>query len=187
MPVRRLLFPLLAVALCVTACAPFSARDAAGPVTYPETRQIDHQDNYHGTTVADPYRWLEELEADDTRSWIEAQNQVTFGFLEGIPERLVGASVIGIDADGIVQQFDRLIGFIRTQQGDGEAYPGLWGLRIQPCRLPIAGNRLLEAFLLLQRITKVAVHCSVRRIEGDRATVVRHRLVQIAGRAADHA
>ena len=72
--VRRFLFPLLTVALCVTACSQFSttAPDGAGKITYPETRQILHEDNYHGTTVVDPYRWLEELETADTRSWIEA-------------------------------------------------------------------------------------------------------------------
>jgi len=44
-------------------------------------------DDYHGTKVADPYRWLEDTDALETKAWIEAENCVTFGFLERIPER----------------------------------------------------------------------------------------------------
>jgi prolyl oligopeptidase len=44
-------------------------------------------DDYHGTKVADPYRWLEDTDAPETKAWIEAENCVTFGFLERIPER----------------------------------------------------------------------------------------------------
>ncbi|MCA9689109.1 MAG: prolyl oligopeptidase family serine peptidase, partial [Myxococcales bacterium] len=55
--------------------------------TYPETRQGDVVDDYHGTKVADPYRWLEEPDSPETRAWVDAQNKVTFGLLESIPER----------------------------------------------------------------------------------------------------
>jgi prolyl oligopeptidase len=44
-------------------------------------------DDYFGTKVPDPYRWLEDVDAPDTKAWVEAQNRVTFGFLERIPER----------------------------------------------------------------------------------------------------
>ncbi len=54
---------------------------------YPETRTIDQKDNYHGTEVADPYRWLEDVDSDETHAWVEAQNKVTFDFLESIPQR----------------------------------------------------------------------------------------------------
>ncbi len=54
---------------------------------YPATTVVDHEDDYHGVRVADPYRWLEELNAPETRAWIEAQNALTYGFLEQIPER----------------------------------------------------------------------------------------------------
>ncbi len=56
-------------------------------VTYPQTRKDDVVDDYHGTKVADPYRWLEDVDAPETRSWVEAENRVTFGYLERIPER----------------------------------------------------------------------------------------------------
>jgi len=57
------------------------------PLAYPQTRQVSHTDNYHGTVVSDPYRWLEDDNAPETKAWVEAQNAVTFGYLEGIPER----------------------------------------------------------------------------------------------------
>jgi prolyl oligopeptidase len=54
---------------------------------YPQTRKIDHVDTYHGTKVADPYRWLEDDTSPDTAAWIEAQNKVTFAYLDKIPYR----------------------------------------------------------------------------------------------------
>ncbi|MDO8837283.1 MAG: hypothetical protein Q7V01_16890, partial [Vicinamibacterales bacterium] len=58
-----------------------------GPLSYPQTRKASQIDDYHGTVVADPYRWLEDSNAPETRAWIEAQNTLTFGYLGGIPER----------------------------------------------------------------------------------------------------
>jgi prolyl oligopeptidase len=56
-------------------------------VKYPETKKIDHTDTYWGEAVADPYRWLEDDYSEDTKSWVEAQNKVSFGYLEQIPFR----------------------------------------------------------------------------------------------------
>src|ERR1043165_3477264 len=53
---------------------------------YPKAPRGDVVDDYHGTKVADPYRWLEEY-TDQTNAWIEAENKVTFGYLEKIPQR----------------------------------------------------------------------------------------------------
>ncbi|HKQ37548.1 MAG TPA: prolyl oligopeptidase family serine peptidase [Verrucomicrobiae bacterium] len=57
------------------------------PLKYPETRKIAQVDDYHGTKVTDPYRWLEDDYAPETKAWIEAQNKVTFAYLESIPQR----------------------------------------------------------------------------------------------------
>jgi prolyl oligopeptidase len=57
------------------------------PATYPVTKKIDHVDDYHGTKVADPYRWLEDETSAETAAWVEAQNAVTFPYLERIPYR----------------------------------------------------------------------------------------------------
>ncbi|MFW5697352.1 MAG: prolyl oligopeptidase family serine peptidase [Fimbriimonadaceae bacterium] len=54
---------------------------------YPETRVVDHRDDYHGTEVADPYRWLEEIESKEVQDWVRRQNELTEGVLDGIPER----------------------------------------------------------------------------------------------------
>ena len=54
---------------------------------YPVTRKVDHVDTYHGTRVPDPYRWLEDDNSPETAKWVEAQNRVTFGYLEKIPYR----------------------------------------------------------------------------------------------------
>jgi prolyl oligopeptidase len=56
-------------------------------LTYPASRKTDQVDDYHGTKVADPYRWLEDLDSDETRAWVEAQNKVTFGWLGQVPAR----------------------------------------------------------------------------------------------------
>ncbi|MDZ7966300.1 MAG: prolyl oligopeptidase family serine peptidase [Nostoc sp. DedSLP03] len=54
---------------------------------YPTSHKSNQVDDYHGTSVADPYRWLEDPDSEETRTWIEAQNQVTFGYLNEIPAR----------------------------------------------------------------------------------------------------
>jgi prolyl oligopeptidase len=78
--------------LFLTACG---ATDPSGPETeptannYPETATVNHTDEFHGVTVADPWRWLEDDVRENTavRDWVEAQNAVTFGYLREIPER----------------------------------------------------------------------------------------------------
>ncbi|MBD2524240.1 prolyl oligopeptidase family protein [Nostoc sp. FACHB-133] len=56
-------------------------------ITYPSSQKSNQVDNYHGTLVADSYRWLEDPDSEETRAWIEAQNQITFGYLSEIPAR----------------------------------------------------------------------------------------------------
>ena len=54
---------------------------------YPDTRKSGQTDDYFGTKVADPYRWLEDNESAETVSWIDAENKVTFDYLDKIPYR----------------------------------------------------------------------------------------------------
>ena len=64
-----------------------AAQEAA--ISYPDTRRVDHYDDYHGVKVHDPYRWLEDdvRESPEVRQWVEAQNKVTFAYLDSIPQR----------------------------------------------------------------------------------------------------
>lgn len=57
------------------------------PMTYPKTIKGTTTDNYFGTTVADPYRWLEDDRSEETKQWVIAQNKVTQDYLSNIPFR----------------------------------------------------------------------------------------------------
>ena len=63
------------------------AAEAAPAFAYPAARRGEVVDDYHGTPVPDPYRWLEDPDSDESRSWITAQNKITFGYLEKIAAR----------------------------------------------------------------------------------------------------
>jgi prolyl oligopeptidase len=62
---------------------------ADGPLQYPDTKRVDHTDDYHGTVVADPYRWLETdvRTSPEVEAWVAAENKVTEAYLSAIPER----------------------------------------------------------------------------------------------------
>jgi prolyl oligopeptidase len=64
---------------------PTTAQDST--CTLPVARHGDVVDDYHGTSVPDPYRWLEDVDSDATRAWIGAENCMTFAYLRGIPAR----------------------------------------------------------------------------------------------------
>ena len=54
---------------------------------YPRTRTVEQVDDYHGTKVADPYRWLEDPDSPDAREWIAAQNRLTQAWLGEVATR----------------------------------------------------------------------------------------------------
>ena len=106
--VRRslLAFAFVAAVLAIAAIAPLVHRTGAQSMTagsststassrstsdlrivYPETRKVDVVDDYFGTKVADPYRWLEDETSAETKDWIDAQNRLTFAYLDTIPYR----------------------------------------------------------------------------------------------------
>jgi prolyl oligopeptidase len=80
------------LALTVTAAATLAACAAAvttpgAPLHYPQTPKADVVDDYFGEKVADPYRWLEALDAPETQAWVTAQNQVSRPLLDALPDR----------------------------------------------------------------------------------------------------
>lgn len=62
---------------------------AGDKMNYPVSKKIDRVDELHGVKVPDPYRWLEDdvRTSKDVAAWVEAENKVTFAYLEGIPQR----------------------------------------------------------------------------------------------------
>ncbi len=64
-----------------------TGQDEAPSAAYPPAIRSNHVDDYHGTRVADPYRWLEDVSRPETRSWIDAQNALTLPWLAGLPTR----------------------------------------------------------------------------------------------------
>lgn len=84
MPRRLVAAPLFLALLTLT-----SQSRADEPMKYPPSKQVQQTDDFHGTKVSDPYRWLEDdvRKSKDVSDWVEAQNKVTFKFLEAIPQR----------------------------------------------------------------------------------------------------
>jgi prolyl oligopeptidase len=60
---------------------------AAAQLQYPEALRADHVDHYHGVAVADPYRWLEDIDSPQTRAWVQAQTKLSSAYLAGLPQR----------------------------------------------------------------------------------------------------
>jgi len=63
----------------------------------PAARRDDVVETLHGVAVADPYRWLEDGESDEARSWVESQNARTRAVLESLPNVELGTAVISSD------------------------------------------------------------------------------------------
>jgi prolyl oligopeptidase len=74
-------FPLIALSLGV------SLSMTAQSLQYPQTKKVDQTDNYFGTQISDPYRWLENDTARDTEAWVKEENALTQGYLAKIPFR----------------------------------------------------------------------------------------------------
>ena len=79
-------FPHYLVSLAFLAACAAKAPEISG-IDYPSSRSDEVVDEYHGTMVPDPYRWLENPDSEESRGWISAQNELTFGWLGEIEER----------------------------------------------------------------------------------------------------
>jgi prolyl oligopeptidase len=87
--------PVLAIALFIAACggdqgagtAVVELPKAPTKADYPVAERSDHVDEYHGVEIADPYRWMEEMESEAVEAWVEAENAVSFPYLASLPAR----------------------------------------------------------------------------------------------------
>ncbi len=75
------------IALVWATLVGLTAGAAPSALHYPATARGSQVDHWHGLTIPDPYRWLEDDQSSQTRAWVESQNQLTFSWLEQIPER----------------------------------------------------------------------------------------------------
>ena len=75
------------ISIWMSACSYQESADHSSSLVYPETRKSDHEDDYFGHKVADPYRWLEDDISEETATWVKAENEVTFGYLNNITFR----------------------------------------------------------------------------------------------------
>ncbi len=80
-------FKLISTALIVTLASLsllFASGKKSNGLKYPKARKVDQVDNYHGVKVADPYRWLEEMTSPETKSWIDAQEELFDGYVKEV-------------------------------------------------------------------------------------------------------
>jgi prolyl oligopeptidase len=85
--VRRKFFILILLVPLVflPVCQRQGEEGVKAQLEYPETKKVDQVDDYFGTKVADPFRWLEDDQADEVKAWEKEQNKLTFSYLENIP------------------------------------------------------------------------------------------------------
>jgi prolyl oligopeptidase len=107
---------------------------------YPQTRKVDTVDTYFGTAVPDPYRWLEDDRADDTKAWVKAENKVTQNYISQIPYR-----------DAIRQQLETLWNYAKYsapfKEGKYLYFYKNDGLQSQAVLYRQVGNGAPELFL----------------------------------------
>ena len=83
---KKISFLILTILLIVSCKKQDNANETMA-LTYPETKKVDTIDVYFDTEVKDPYRWLEDDMSEETGAWVQAQNKVTFDYLDKIPYR----------------------------------------------------------------------------------------------------
>ncbi len=82
---KKIIPGIFAVAI-LSSCANNPEKEEIA-LNYPDTKKVDTVTNYFGTEVKDPYRWLEDDRSEETGNWVQAQNKVTFDYLDNIPYR----------------------------------------------------------------------------------------------------
>ena len=78
---------IILFSLCLSSLAVDPVAQTSSTLVYPQARRGDQVDDYHGVKVADPYRWLEDTDSAETHAWVEAEDKLTFDYLDKIPYR----------------------------------------------------------------------------------------------------
>ncbi|MBP6909400.1 MAG: S9 family peptidase [Candidatus Saccharicenans sp.] len=84
---KMLVFSLALVTVGLGLVLAACRQPAQEKIIYPQTKKVEVVDDYFGTKVPDPYRWLEDDNSEETKKWVEEQNKITFGYLDKIPYR----------------------------------------------------------------------------------------------------
>jgi prolyl oligopeptidase len=79
--------PVLAAALASASVSVSAAAQQPAPLVYPEAHTVPQVDDYFGTKVSDPYRWMEDVDSPAVKQWVDAENLLTHRYLDAIPGR----------------------------------------------------------------------------------------------------
>jgi prolyl oligopeptidase len=80
-------YTLRSLLFLLTIVAASAGAQIQSPLTYPSAARGSQVDAYHGVSIADPYRWLEDTDSPETKAWVAAENRLSDAFLASIPER----------------------------------------------------------------------------------------------------
>ncbi|ATZ73743.1 S9 family peptidase [Idiomarina sp. X4] len=81
----KALLAVISGAIILGACSSQPEPQQKSPYGFPQTKTVNQTDNYHGTTVADPYRWLEKLNSNEVEQWVTRQNKFSTPSLQQLP------------------------------------------------------------------------------------------------------
>ena len=73
--------------MCAATLLPSSLPAQNTPLVYPVAHKVDQVDTYFGAKVADPYRWMENVDSPEVKTWVDAENTLTHGWLDQVPQR----------------------------------------------------------------------------------------------------
>jgi prolyl oligopeptidase len=78
---------IVGIAFILVGCSGGNETHRGPGIDYPTTQKVDTTETYFGTEVKDPYRWLEDLDSEETEAWVSKQNKVTMPYLQQLPGR----------------------------------------------------------------------------------------------------
>ncbi len=71
----------------ISTVVPPLSSETTSALTYPAARKVEQTDDYFGTRVSDPYRWMEDVDSAELKTWVDAENELTQSYLAEVPSR----------------------------------------------------------------------------------------------------